>query len=253
MTRGKDPSRLVTVTNALQLLKQFHSGDAELGVLELSRRMGISKSAVSRMVTTFVEEAILERNPRTGKYHLSPLLLELGLIAEEHDPLLAEIRPLIEHLAAETGFHTSFHLRDDHELICIAACGTNGPAPGERAALWETLCGLTILAFSEDHPQRWLEQHADTATTPRLPRGPAQLAEVLAEIDQTGYAIGPELTGASRWCVVCPVFNDTGRAVAALALTGLPIDQQALRAAVLVVGKTAQQLAQRMGSFFSRG
>ncbi|MCL6575445.1 MULTISPECIES: helix-turn-helix domain-containing protein [Kyrpidia] len=76
-------STLVTVGNALRLLKLFSHETAEIGVNEMSRALMLAKSTVSRMVSTLVQESILERNPENGKYRLNPLLLEIGLIAQE--------------------------------------------------------------------------------------------------------------------------------------------------------------------------
>jgi DNA-binding IclR family transcriptional regulator len=73
---------LITAQNSLQILKLFSEETPELGVCEISHRAGFSKSIVSRMVSTFAEESILEKNSQTGKFRLNPVLFELGLIAE---------------------------------------------------------------------------------------------------------------------------------------------------------------------------
>src|SRR6185369_6293222 len=61
---------LSTVRNAARLLKVFRSREADLGVSELARRLGLGKSTVHRMLTTLVAEGLIEQNPRTGGYRL---------------------------------------------------------------------------------------------------------------------------------------------------------------------------------------
>ena len=66
MTTAVPPGGLSTVRNAARLLKVFRSREADLGVSELARRLGLGKSTVHRMLTTLVAEGLIEQNPRTG-------------------------------------------------------------------------------------------------------------------------------------------------------------------------------------------
>src|SRR6266567_3325051 len=55
VTTGAAPGGgLSTVRNAARLLKVFRSREADLGVSELARRLGLGKSTVHRMLTTLV-------------------------------------------------------------------------------------------------------------------------------------------------------------------------------------------------------
>jgi len=57
---------LSTVTNAARLLKAFLTREESIGVSELSRRLGIGKSNVHRLLTTLAGEGLVEQDPRTG-------------------------------------------------------------------------------------------------------------------------------------------------------------------------------------------
>ncbi|NDA58904.1 MAG: hypothetical protein EBY56_03035 [Actinobacteria bacterium] len=59
-------STLSSVANAARLLKEFSKGNRELGVTELSRRLGVGKSTAHRLVNTLTEERLLEQDPDTG-------------------------------------------------------------------------------------------------------------------------------------------------------------------------------------------
>ncbi|MFM8351232.1 MAG: helix-turn-helix domain-containing protein, partial [Actinomycetales bacterium] len=63
-------STLSSVGNAARLLKEFSKGQKELGVTELSRRLGVGKSTAHRLVNTLAEEKLLEQDPYTGAYRL---------------------------------------------------------------------------------------------------------------------------------------------------------------------------------------
>src|SRR5665811_2278526 len=71
-SKGVTPN-LSTVRNALRILDTFSEREPILGVMELSRRLKISKSAVSRLVTTLCSQGILTLAP-SGHYRLGARL-----------------------------------------------------------------------------------------------------------------------------------------------------------------------------------
>lgn len=58
-----------SVTNALRLLGCFVERE-ERGISELSRELGLSKSAVARIVASLEDGRLLMQNAETGKYRL---------------------------------------------------------------------------------------------------------------------------------------------------------------------------------------
>jgi DNA-binding IclR family transcriptional regulator len=104
VTAGASPQGgLSTVRNAARLLKVFRSREADLGVSELARRLGLGKSTVHRMLTTLVAEGLIEQNPRTGGYRLGIVMFELGQAVRVHMDLHAAVGPVLGELRAQTG------------------------------------------------------------------------------------------------------------------------------------------------------
>ncbi len=60
--KSPEDERLSSVQNAIRLLNVFSVEEAELGISELSDKLGIAKSTVHRLVTTLASEAL---SPRT--------------------------------------------------------------------------------------------------------------------------------------------------------------------------------------------
>src|SRR4249919_736054 len=52
---------LTSVRNAARVLRAFSRAGQELGITELARQLGLSKSTVHRLVTTLTAERLLER------------------------------------------------------------------------------------------------------------------------------------------------------------------------------------------------
>lgn len=127
---------LITAQNSLQLLKLFSYQTPELGVCEISHRTRLSKSTVSRMVSTYVEESILEKNAKNGKYRLSPVMLELGLIAGEVDPVIQHSRNEIDNLSRVSGCDASLYIREGTEAVCLyTSCSGKEGNGGQRTEL----------------------------------------------------------------------------------------------------------------------
>lgn len=142
---------LVTATHALNLLTVFSDEHPELGVTELSERLGLAKSIVSRIVTTYVAEGVLVQDEMTRRYRLGPLLLELGLIAGELHPVFQAADAPVKALRDETGQNTLLWLRgDSEEMLCLASHrGAKAVAPpipaGTRIKLSDSVVGQAML------------------------------------------------------------------------------------------------------------
>src|ERR1700689_95710 len=100
---GSPSGGLSTVRNAARLLKVFRSREADLGVTELARRLGLGKSTVHRMLTTLVAEGLIEQNPRTGGYRLARVMFGLGEAGRGDLDLPAAGGQVLGGLGAQTG------------------------------------------------------------------------------------------------------------------------------------------------------
>src|SRR5699024_10985983 len=74
--------RLSSVAAAARLLREFDKDERQLGVTQLARRIGISKSAAHRIIWTLVDEGLLEKDEETGLFRLTITMWSLGTSAE---------------------------------------------------------------------------------------------------------------------------------------------------------------------------
>ena len=112
-------SMLSSVRAAARLLCTFTATDRELGVSELSRRLGLSKSAVHRLLTTLAAEHLIERNPHTGRYRLGIKLYELGMVVSTHFELHEAVCMYIDDLRASTGETVHVGILDGAEVVYV--------------------------------------------------------------------------------------------------------------------------------------
>src|SRR6516165_10405457 len=118
-TAAGQPGRatLASVRNAARVLRAFSRAGQELGVTELARQLGLSKSTVHRLVTTLTAERLLERGSTPGRYRLGLVLYELG-------KRLADWRPVAQ---------TPWTITDKNRLLAeLAAVAERGWAQNQE-------------------------------------------------------------------------------------------------------------------------
>jgi DNA-binding IclR family transcriptional regulator len=126
MKKPKCDYAIQTVTNALRVLDAFR-GEDEIGVAELSRRLGLHKNNVFRLLATLEEEGYVEQNPTSEGYMLGLRTLELGHAFARNHTLSIRVRPVLEALSAATGESAHVGMLNGYEVVHVG-----GLAP-ERA------------------------------------------------------------------------------------------------------------------------
>ena len=81
--------------------------------------------------------------------------------------------------------------------------------------------GKAILAFlTEDEVSAILVSHGLEAATENTIRTPERLRRELKDIREMGFAVDDEENSLGIRCVAAPVFDDLGKAVAAISISG---------------------------------
>ena len=216
-----------SVEKAIEILHTFGHAEPELGVMELSRRLGLHKSTVSRLLATLERGELLERNPDTGKYRLGVGLIALAGQVVRHADLRTIARPYLEDLAQ--------HCRETANLVVLHGDMCMNveqfvPADrqvkdigwvGRRTPLHATSTGKILLAYAQDGERRRLverlELHRYTANTITEP---GQLLSELERVEERGVAWGLEELEVGLNSVAAPVRDHAQAVVAAVSLSG---------------------------------
>jgi len=103
MKREKANYLIQSVSHALDILESFTRTEDELGVTELSKRLGLHKNNVFRLLATLVHRGYIEQNSSTENYRLGPKTLQLGSIFIEQRECRRQAHPVLEQLMEATG------------------------------------------------------------------------------------------------------------------------------------------------------
>jgi DNA-binding IclR family transcriptional regulator len=224
---GKSYYFLNTVARAVAVLEQFTGTDADLGVAEISRRVGLHKSVTHRILATLTDLGLLAPGSVDGMYRLGVKSLELGLSYLRHSPIDRVAGNHLIRLAQELPdlvFHVA--ILDDTEIVYQKS--VSGPQAkwhpltlGRRRQAYCTALGKVLLAYlSPAELEYYLSRVELRPLTPNTITSPDALRKELEQIRLRGWALDNR-ESTERYCVGAPIRDHTGMVVAALSLVAL--------------------------------
>src|SRR5436305_176279 len=222
------PSYSQSLERGLSILAAFRSGRPLLGVAELGRDIGLSRSTTHRYVSTLAALGYLEQDAASKKYRLGPRVLDLGFSAINSMELREVAAPHLRELSDSTGFTVNMAILDDLDIVYVERC-RSGQAKqreidlnlhvGARLPAYCTSLGKVLLAFLPPEQQR--ERVARITFTRRGPNTlttrPAFTAEV-KRIRLDGLAINNEELAYGLRSIAAPILTHDGTAAAAINL-----------------------------------
>ena len=246
--------RLSSVTSALLVLKVFSEEEAEIGISNLAKRLGLAKSTVHRLAVTLASEGFLEQNPDNGRYRLGLSLFALGALVRRRMNVSNEARPLLGalrdktqeavHLAilAQTSIIYLYNLESSQAIGIRSYIGTRKPA-------FCTAEGRALLAFAAPTVLNAVIAEGLVERTPKTSTEPAALRRALEETRQSGYAVDDEESEVGMRGLAAPIRDISGKVIAAVGLAG-PIQRltkRDLRSLAPDVIATADAVSARLG------
>jgi DNA-binding IclR family transcriptional regulator len=259
MAKPKSDYSIQTVTNALRLLESFFDED-ELGVSELSRRLGLHKNNVFRLLATLEQSGYIEQSSRSERYRLGASCLELGCAFSRSHGLLSCARPLLEDLSQQLQEAAHLAVLRDFEVVhmlgvqptqllgSISRVGMRLPL--HASALGKVLLGCGDDALRELYDQTIQARSGFQARTPATITDGSKFFEHLRTVAVQGFAVDLEEYEPGLHCVAAPVWDANGGLLAAISVSGpafrMPEDLL-YRETVARVTDAASELSRQLG------
>lgn len=255
MAANKRKTTVQSLQRGLEILVAVAQADRPLGISELSRRFGLAKGSISRLVATLVEQSFLTREAETAKYRPNIKVWELGNGAVSRLDIRDLARPVMEALngATEETVHLTVLTERDEMVFLDKLDSTRAVRPNvEVGARLPTYCvanGKAMLPFlPKARVDRVLRGKLRQFTTTTITRK----SEVLAQFDEIrrlGYAVNRGEYRADVWGMAAPICDHTGFAVAAL---GISVPSQRMTEELIGdlaprLVKSARQISQALG------
>lgn len=223
---AREDSILQSVDNALRLLESFSVTEPELGIAELSRKLGLSKSTVFRLASTLQARGFLAQNPANDKYRLGMKAVYIGGLALRQINLVKDSRQFLETLVLKAGEAAHLAVLDQGYTVFINKAESGramsmGSSIGARMPAYITATGKTMLAHLPDEElEAYLRQTEFKRYTANTITDPERLRACLMEIRARGYGTDLEESEEGLMCIAAPVRNNHGKVIAAISISG---------------------------------
>lgn len=212
-----------SIARAVSVLEALASAAGPLGVSELSRRCGFSKSSMQRALRALYEAGLLERDG--SQYRLGLRLFELGQQVPRQRDLREAARPFMADLGQATGHQVHLAVLDGNDVLYLEVLRspTAPSLPTRMGSRWPahgTGIGKAILAFSDADVVERLVSKGLPRLSERTISAPGTFVAELARIRERGVAYDLEESRAGVACVASPVFGNAGQVIAGLSVSG---------------------------------
>lgn len=259
MKKPKGEYAIQTVVNAMRLLEAFRD-EEELGVTELSHLLDLHKNNVFRLLATLEAQGYIEQSTVSDRYRLGVRTLELGQAFLRDRTLFRRARPILTalanelkesaHLAALRGFEV-VHLDGAlGEQLVLTKLRVGDRLPAHCTALGKVLIGCASENVREAYDRTLTADAELGARTASTIVDRDKLFEHLRMVAGAGFALDLEECEPGLCCAAAPVYDVSGRMLAALSVSGPAFrlgEEQLLRCVVPAVTGAAEALSRELG------
>lgn len=221
---------ITAVVKALKTLKQFNENNKEMTLTELVNKTGINKSGMLRILASLQSEGFVKYQKESKKYSLGIQIFNLGNNAFQFLDVKRICSPYLKKAAQESQLMLHLAVIEEGHVICIDKIWPNEHLDiialvsyiGGTIPLHCTGVGKVLAAYADEKELQELLSNCDFA--PRSENTCIDkdiFIQNLPKIKAQGYAFNDCENEPYLRCLTRPVFNSTGKCIAAVSLSGL--------------------------------
>lgn len=220
---GPPGNRLRSLNHVLDIFEALHAHGPDLGVSELAREVGMTKSSVHEILANLEARSYVFRSG-SGRYALGIKLAELGFAVQHQRGITEAAAPHLKRLATLIGESTHLSVYDAGEVVYLDKVTTPHAVQayttiGGRAPAHCVATGKAQLAFQEpgtlDEVLATLEGYTSATITDA-----EEMRRELATIRDQGFAINVGEWRSDVVGVAAPIYDFSGATVAAIGISG---------------------------------
>jgi DNA-binding IclR family transcriptional regulator len=254
------PSNLVqTLERASFILDILGQSPHGISIKDLSDRMGLPKGTTHRLVSSLSYFGYVRQDQNTKNYFLGFKLVELGNLLLGQLDLRREAEPFLRELAEQTRETVHLVILDGNEIVYLDKLETEPHTGGLRMAsrvgsrnpAHSCAVGKVLMAYlPEGALARMVGENGLPKRTGNTITDFNQLKNHMTLVRKQGYAIDDEENERGIRCVGAPVFDEAGKVVAAISVSGPAFRvtkknvQEKLKKEVM---ETALRISKRLG------
>jgi len=220
--------KVQSLHKSLKVLECFSANSPELGVTEISNMLGIYKSNVHNILTTFEALGYILKNPQTLKYSLSNKMLEYSYVITSQLNYQNVVYQVMKRLTESVNEMSYFGVPHGKYVLYMFNAypklyDNNYPIRsimGEKAELYCTSIGKAmLLTMQKEEILTRLPQERTQYTENTL----IETKDILKDIEESakrGYAIDNSEHEEGLRCVGVPVIDRNHKLLGGLSISG---------------------------------
>ncbi|MBS1851600.1 MAG: IclR family transcriptional regulator [Acidobacteria bacterium] len=244
------------VGRTLAVLELLANSRRPLNISEVSRALNLPKSSTCRMLTALENERCVQRDAGSNRYRFGFRLVGLSRAAVENLQIREIAKPLLISLMLSTGLSIHLTVLEYGQAIIIEkieapGSGLIGTWPGRAMDINSTAAGKALVAFlSGEELEKQVRSKSFVKHNQKTITSFTKLKEHLVRVRELGYAVDDEEDELGVRCVGAPVFDGTGKTVAAISVVGTinQIGREDIRQMGTIVKRCAATISSRLSS-----
>lgn len=182
-----------SLERGIDILRAFKPGSALLGNGEIAERTELPKATVSRLTQTLVASGLLQIEPGTRVYRLSPLVLSLAHAMRTGSRVLTVAAPLMRSTAEKHKINVGLAAPDQDEMVYLESIRYNRRpslrtvVSGQRVPMELTSLGRAFLAATSEEQKTKLFNHFSQTRTKPWPKLKTEIESAVLQFKKLGY------------------------------------------------------------------
>jgi DNA-binding IclR family transcriptional regulator len=214
------------IFTVLEYFVQRGSRQKSVAFVEVAGAVPFARTTVHRILYSLEKLGYVEKDETKSHYRLADKFFDLTGPAIHFRRLQSVAKSVMQNLLLRFGETINLGVLDDGHVTYIEVLQSPSALriaaiPGERNPVHCTSLGKAMLAFlPEPEVEAILEQHPMVRRTPRTITQKKHFLEHLASIRERAVALDMEENLTGVICVAAPIFDQAGRVIAGISLSG---------------------------------
>lgn len=213
-----------SIEKGLGILAAFGPNGRSMSIGQIAEAVGITRSSAQRVVFTLEALGYLSKDPFTRRYELANKVMEIGCNYLETNPLIDSANPILS--AANSACDETVSLIEPCglQMVYVATFTSRKPIVahmtiGSRMPIYCTAAGRAYLSgLEDDEVMKILQSEERKRITVHTRTEIDEIFPIIQEARARGFATNFEEYYLGHMNVGAPVFNASGRAIAAVNL-----------------------------------
>jgi len=220
-----------SLEKALQIMRLLHHEDEFMGVSEISRKLGISKGSIHRLLTSLESQGFVQQNNETKKYWLGIELYVMGAMVGNKMQLKDIVAPYAKELNEQFGEIVNVSVPEKsigncprslliHKEVNKYQSLAAYPLVGASSESYCSAVGKCLMAFNSEIDFSRFDDSTMKPYTEHTMTNWLDVEKECAQVREKGYAIENEENEYGLICIGVPIFNKARKLIAAISISG---------------------------------